>query len=63
MVDYIKLSLDLLKHFYATHHLENGTDLHYIQELQGHNSIISTETYTPLSTKSTQKIKTPFYDL
>jgi hypothetical protein len=43
--------------------LKNGTDLRYIQELLGHNSSKTTEIYTHVSTKSIQKIKSPFDDL
>ncbi|WP_373799067.1 tyrosine-type recombinase/integrase [Bacteroides heparinolyticus] len=43
--------------------LKSGTDLRYIQELLGHNSSRTTETYTRVSTQSLQKIKSPFDDL
>lgn len=56
-------SLHWLRHSYATHLLENGTDLRYIQELLGHSSSKTTEIYTHVSTKSIQNVKSPFDDL
>jgi integrase/recombinase XerD len=57
------VTLHWLRHSYATHLLESGTDLLYIQELLGHNSSKTTEIYTHVSTKSIQQIKSPFDDL
>jgi len=57
------VTLHWLRHSYATHLLENGTDLRYIQELLGHSSSKTTEIYTHVSTKSIQLIKSPFDDL
>lgn len=57
------VTLHWLRHSYATHLLENGTDLRYIQELLGHKSSKTTEIYTHVSTKSIQQIKSPFDDL
>lgn len=57
------VTLHWLRHSYATHLLESGTDLRYIQEILGHKSSKTTELYTHVSTKSLQKIKSPFDDL
>lgn len=54
------VTLHWLRHSYATHLLENGTDLRYIQEILGHSRSRTTEIYTHVSNKSIQKITSPF---
>jgi integrase/recombinase XerD len=56
-------TLHWLRHSYATHLLENGTDLRYIQEILGHRSSKTTEIYTHVSNKKLQQIRSPFEDL
>ena len=57
------VTMHWLRHSFATHLHESGTDIRYIQELLGHQSTKTTEIYTHISTRSIQNIKSPFDDL
>ena len=48
-----------LRHSFATHLLENGTDIRYIKDLLGHKDINTTLIYTKVSNKNISKIKSP----
>lgn len=58
-----EVTLHSLRHSFATHLLERGTDLRYIQALLGHSSSKTTEVYTHITSKGFQNLKSPLDDM
>ena len=54
-----KVTPHMLRHSFATHLLEQGVDIRYIQTLLGHESSKTTEIYTHVSKRSLAKIRSP----
>ncbi|MGX7668777.1 tyrosine-type recombinase/integrase [Flavobacterium pedocola] len=58
-----KVGIHSLRHSFATHLLENGTDIRFIQELLGHRDIKTTFVYTHVTDNSIRKISSPLDNL
>ena len=58
-----KVGIHGLRHSYATHLIEQGTDIRFVKDLLGHSNIKTTLIYTHITDNSLRKIKSPLDNL